>query len=43
MTKVLFDIWFDEKKIREEEDTSNENMVAYSFSGYKSMQDFPAA
>ena len=40
-TKELFDIWFDEKKIQEDEDASNENIVAYGFGEYKVIQDFP--
>lgn len=40
-TKETFDIWFDEKKIQEEEDATNENIVAYGFGDYKSIRDFP--
>jgi len=40
-TKEEFDIWFDEKKIQEEQDSANENIVAYGFGGYKSIRDFP--
>ena len=40
-TKERFDIWFDEKKIQEEEDEVNENIIAYGFSDYKIIQDFP--
>lgn len=40
-TKESFDIWFDEKKIREESDAANGNIVAYGFGEYKSIRDFP--
>ena len=40
-TKERFDIWFDEKRIQDEEDAVNENIIAYGFGDYKSIQDFP--
>lgn len=40
-TKERFDIWFDEKRIQEEEDAVNENVIAYGFGDYKCIQDFP--
>lgn len=40
-TKERFDIWFDEKKIQEGDDSADENIVAYGFGEYKSIQDFP--
>ncbi len=40
-TKERFDIWFDEKRIQEEEDAENENIIAYGFGDYKCIQDFP--
>ncbi len=40
-TKEAFDIWFDEKKIQEENDATNGNIVAYGFGEYKSIRDFP--
>ncbi len=40
-TKETFDIWFDEKKIQEESDAGNANIIAYGFGDYKSIQDFP--
>lgn len=40
-TKETFDIWFDEKKIQEEADAANENIIAYGFGDYKGIQDFP--
>lgn len=40
-TKERFDIWFDEKKIQEEEDAVNENIIAYGVGDYKIIQDFP--
>lgn len=40
-TKESFDIWFDEKKIQEEDDAANEHIVAYGFGEYKSIRDFP--
>ena len=40
-TKERFDIWFDEKRIQDEEDAVNENIIAYGFSDYKIIQDFP--
>ena len=40
-TKERFDIWVDEKRIRDEEDAVNENIIAYGFGNYKSIQDFP--
>ncbi len=38
---VRFEKTFDEKKIQEEEDEVNENIIAYGFSDYKIIQDFP--
>lgn len=40
-TKETFDIWFDEKKIQEQSDAENENIIAYGFGEYKAIQDFP--
>ncbi len=40
-TKETFDIWFDEKKIQEESDAQNEDIIAYGFGEYKAIQDFP--
>lgn len=40
-TAERFDIWFDEKKIQEETDASNEYIIAYGFGDYKIIQDFP--
>ncbi len=40
-TKETFDIWFDEKKIQEQSDAENENIIAYGFGDYKAIQDFP--
>lgn len=40
-TKERFDIWFDEKKIQEEEDAVDENIIAYGSGDYKCIQDFP--
>ncbi len=40
-TKETFDIWFDEKKIQEESDAENEDIIAYGFGDYKAIQDFP--
>lgn len=34
-TKEAFDIWFDEKKIQDEKDATNGNIVAYGFGEYK--------
>lgn len=38
---VRFEKTFDEKKIQEEEDAVNENIIAYGFGDYKIIQDFP--
>ena len=40
-TEERFDIWFDEKKIQEERDAANEDIIAYGFGDYKDIQDFP--
>ena len=40
-TDDRFDIWFDEKKIQEESDAMNDNIIAYGFGDYKVIQDFP--
>lgn len=40
-TDERFDIWFDEKKIQEEADAINENIIAYGFGEYKEIHDFP--
>ena len=40
-TDERFDIWFDEKKIQEESDAKNANIIAYGFGDYKVIQDFP--
>ena len=40
-TEERFDIWFDEKKIQEESDAENEDIIAYGFGDYKVIQDFP--
>ncbi len=38
---VRFEKTFDEKKIQEEEDAVNENIIAYGVGDYKIIQDFP--
>lgn len=40
-TAESFDIWFDEKKIQEETDAQNEDIISYGFGDYKAIQDFP--
>ena len=40
-TDDRFDIWFDEKKIQEESDARNDDIIAHGFGDYKVIQDFP--
>ena len=40
-TDDRFDIWFDEKKIQEESDAKNADIIAHGFGDYKVIQDFP--
>ena len=40
-TDDRFDIWFDEKKIQEESDARNDDIIAHGFCDYKVIQDFP--
>ena len=40
-TDDRFDIWFDEKKIQEESDARNDDIIAHGFGEYKVIQDFP--
>ena len=40
-TDDRFDIWFDEKKIQEDSDARNDDIIAHGFDDYKVIQDFP--
>ena len=40
-TDDRFDIWFDEKKIQEDSDARNDDIIAHGFGDYKVIQDFP--
>ncbi len=39
-TSERFDIWFDEKKIQDESDAENKDIIAYGFGAYKAIQNF---
>lgn len=40
-TEQAYDIWFDEKKERSEEDRRNPNIVARGYTDYVIIQDYP--
>lgn len=40
-TDTRFDIWLDEKKVQLQEDKYNNNVIAYGFGDYRTIQDFP--
>ena len=40
-TDDRFDIWLDEKKVQLRDDKYNNNVIAYGFGEYHTIQDFP--
>lgn len=37
-----FDVWLDEKKVRQKEDRRNGGIIAYGFGGHHEIRDFPS-